>query len=268
MIPNRCIFLFLGRMEFSLVSYLAVRSAATVNQPYELVLYYEDEPTGRWWQLAREFITRTVQVEPPRWIGTVELKHPAHQADILRLDLLQRDGGIYLDLDVLSVRPLTPFLQEHFVLGREGQESPMIVCNGVILAEPDSAFGNEWRKGFDPRISRWRGFRSHGRDEYWNEISGQYPAFLAEEYPELITIAAYDAFHWPMWHREHLEQLFRGRGNSYPNAYCHHLWQSLSAEPYLNALTPGYILQDDTNFNLMARPYFVADDSATRNSRS
>jgi hypothetical protein len=60
MIPNRCLFMFLGEMRFSLVSYLAVRSAAEVNRPNELVLYYEHRPTGPWWERARPYVTDLV----------------------------------------------------------------------------------------------------------------------------------------------------------------------------------------------------------------
>ncbi len=258
MIPNRCLFVFLGRMQFSLVSYLAVRSAAETNQPDELVLYYEHAPTGPWWERARPYVTEAVPVTPPTRIGTTELVHPAHQADVLRLDLLLKDGGIYLDLDVLCVRPLTPLLGERFVLGREGRAQdgePPALCNGVILAEPDADFARAWLEGFDPATSLWSGFRSRGRDEYWNEISCRYPAHLAGLHPDRITIAPHDAFHWPLWHAEHLERLFLGRGDEYPNAYCHHLWQSLSWDRYLSALTPEYIRTVDTNFTLMARRF-------------
>jgi hypothetical protein len=258
MIPNRCFFIFLGEMRFSLVSYLAVRSAAEVNRPDEVVLYYEHLPTGPWWDRARPYVTDLVRVDPPRRVGAAELVHPAHQADVLRLETLLKDGGVYLDLDVLCVRPLTPLLGERFVLGQEGREQDgdvPVLCNGVILAERDADFARAWLDGFDPETSLWAGFRSRGRDEYWNEISCQYPAHLAALHPEQLTIAPYDAFHWPMWHAEHLARLFLGSGDAFPNAYCHHLWQSLAWEKYLSKLTPAYIREVDTNFNLMVRKY-------------
>lgn len=255
MIPNRCFFVCLAPMEFSLVNYLAVRSAATVNAPDELILYHDRKPSGRWWDAAREFITDAVGVEPPTSIGGRPVIHPAHKSDLIRLEVLMRDGGIYLDLDVLSVRPLTPFLDKSLVLGQEGEDGCHGLCNGVILAEADAPFGREWLAGFNPATSRWDGFRSRGRDEYWSEMSVKYPAYLATLFPDDITIAPYDAFHWPTWTDEHLEWLFHGAGDVFPNAYCHHLWTSHSAE-YVKALSPEYIKQVDTNFNLLVRPYF------------
>jgi hypothetical protein len=257
-IPNRCIFVFLGRMEFSLVSYLAICSAATVNRPDEVVLYYERMPSGRWWELARPHVTHLVPVDPVQFVGSARLEHPAHQADVIRLERLLADGGVYLDLDVLCVRPFDPLRNEKCVLGREGVDTGGRVCNGVILAEPGSHFLKEWLAGFDPATSRWKGFRARGHDQYWNELSCLYPAHLAELFPDLVTLAPYDRFHWPLWEADHLEWVFRGKGDDFPNAYCHHLWQSLSYDPYLKELTPEYIHGVDTNFDVMARRFIDA----------
>jgi hypothetical protein len=254
MIPNRCFFVCLQPMEFSIVSYLAVRSAAEVHRPEELVVYYDREPTGHWWEAARTYLDRVVRVAAPTEIGGRPVVHPAHRADLVRLDVLLRDGGVYLDLDVLSVRSIAPLLNEVFVLGQEGENGCHGLCNGVILAEPDAAFAKEWLEGFHPAVSRWEGFRSLGRDEYWSEMSVKYPAYLANLLPELITIAPYDAFHWPTWTDEHLAWLFKGLGDEFPNAYCHHLWQSHS-DTYLRELTPEYIKNVDTNLTRMARRF-------------
>jgi hypothetical protein len=254
-IPNRCMFIFLKPMSFSLVNYLAVRSAAAVNQPDEVHLYCEELPSGRWWEKARPYVTEVTKIEPPRVVGGVPVEHPAHKADLVRLDLLLRDGGVYLDLDVLCVKPFAPLLRESFVLGQEGEDGYEGVCNGVILAEPGAAFAKEWLAGFDPRTSRWQGFRARGHDENWNEMSVRYPAHLARLFPESVTIAPYDNFHWPTWRDEHLDWFFRGNGDEFPNSYCHHLWQATSWDRYLKDLTPEYIKNVDTNFTVRARRF-------------
>ncbi len=256
MIPNRCFFVCLQPMEFSLTSYLAIRSASDVNSPDELVLYCDRRPSGRWWDAASKYVTDVALIDPPASVGGRPVVHPAHQADLVRLDVLLRDGGVYLDMDVLSVRPLTPFRTADCVLGQEGEDGEDGLCNGVILSEPDAPFVREWRRGFDPATSRWEGFRSTGRDQYWPEMSVKYPAYLATLFPEQITIAPYDAFHWPTWRAQHLEWLFCGDGDEFPNAYCHHLWASHAWDDYLKDLTPEYIRDVDTNFTRMVRRYF------------
>lgn len=46
MIPNRLTFVFLAPAEFSLVSHLAIKSAAVVNEPTEVPLLCDKRPTG------------------------------------------------------------------------------------------------------------------------------------------------------------------------------------------------------------------------------
>jgi hypothetical protein len=44
----------------------------------------------------------------------------AHRADVLRLQVLEEFGGIYLDLDVVSLKPLDDLLDREFIMGQEG----------------------------------------------------------------------------------------------------------------------------------------------------
>ena len=39
----------------------------------------------------------------------------------------------------------------------------------------------------------------------------------------------------------------------FPEAYCHHLWETVSWDKYLKNLTPEFILNKDTSYNLLAR---------------
>ncbi len=105
-----------------------------------MTLYCAQEPQGEWWHRAKPFLT-CVQVEPPREIFGNPLSHIAHMADVLRLHTLLEHGGIYLDIDVLSLRPFTPLLDEDTVLG---EESGVGLCNAVILAKPGAPFLQEW----------------------------------------------------------------------------------------------------------------------------
>lgn len=60
-----------------------------------------------------------------------------HRSDFVRLDALARFGGIYLDWDVLTLRPLTPLLNAGFraVVGRQFDT---FINNGIMLASRDS----------------------------------------------------------------------------------------------------------------------------------
>ena len=70
---------------------------AVVNQ---LIGSHSDvEPTGPWWNEISPLITFSQVPSPDRIFGT-RVQVIAHKTDILRLLILRRMGGIYLDTDV------------------------------------------------------------------------------------------------------------------------------------------------------------------------
>jgi len=278
MIPNILHFVFgmapdFGGKPFSLAHYLSVRSAVELNQPRSAFFHYQYEPEGEWWQKAKTFL-RLHKIEAPETYKGRPLYHVAHKADVVRLQVLKEFGGIYLDLDTISLKPLSELLNHHFVIGQELKATysprnnrqkikhsirktfglvkaePAMqtgLCNAVLLSEKNSVFVNHW-------LEEYKTFRSAGRDKYWNEHSVQVPERLAREYPEQITQLGPYAFHFPLYDQAGLKAMFE-ETHPFNSAYLHHLWESFSWEPYLSKLTPDYIRQKDTTFNLAARPY-------------
>ncbi len=254
MIPNIIHFMYFGGIPFSLVHYLAIKSAHVVNNPRVINFYYEYEPSGEWWEKSKHYLN-PIRIKPPTEVFGFPLCHPAHQADVVRLQVLIEQGGIYLDIDVICVKPLTHLLNNTFVLGQQGIDGNDGLCNAVILSQKDAFLAKRWLEGFDPQTSFWNGFRSQGFDEYWDELSVRYPAFLAKIFPEHICVQDYRKFHWPLFTPDDLEWLFKRDGDSFKEAYCHHLWQSNSWEPYLKDLTVDSIKNVDNNFNRIVRSF-------------
>lgn len=278
MIPNRLHFVFgmapdFGGKPFSLVHFLSVRSAVALNRPQEAVLHYQYEPSGIWWEHARPLLTLN-RIQAPERIMGKELYHVAHRADVVRLRALQESGGIYLDLDTISVQPLTPLLDHSFVIGEERRlpraprnwrqrlkrklgwwkplpDGPTGLCNAVLLSEPGSPFIRMW-------LESYRNFRSRGRDKYWNEHSVKVPERLAEKYPGSLTRLGPDVFHHPLYDMAGLQALFEER-HQYPQALVHHLWESFSWEPYLSRITASDIRDRDTTYNCIARRFLPVD---------
>lgn len=279
MIPNLFHFVFgmaadFGGKPFGLSHYLAIKSAAVINQPDAIYFHYEHEPSGEWWQKARPLLTLKLVTAPENVMGNT-LYHVAHKADVVRLQALKEYGGIYLDLDTICVRPLHSLFHHSFIIGQELKAPYMPknwrqhikhrvrkyfasakknevtgLCNAVLLAEKDSAFVNLW-------LETYSSFRSKGRDKYWNEHSVIIPSMLAKEHTDKITLLSPYAFHYPLYTAAGLKQLFE-EVHEFPEAYLHHLWDSFSGEKYLNKLTPETIFATDTSYNLMARQFLTA----------
>jgi hypothetical protein len=278
MIPGIFHFIFgmspdFGGKPFSLVHYLAIRSAIDVNQPKTVFFHYQYEPKGEWWEKIKPFLTLN-QIEAPQSIFGNRLYHVAHQSDVVRLQMLQKHGGIYLDLDTICVKPLSPFLDASFVIGQQFKPKYVFydhhllrlltglrrmnaeafrgakvegLCNAVMLSEPNSEFVNRW-------LNSYHSFRSKGRDQYWGEHSVFLPQRLADENPGLLTIAGPYAFHYPVYNRLGMTYLFKKK-RYFSKAYVHHLWESHSWDKYLRHLTPEKIKREDTTYNLLARRF-------------
>lgn len=97
--------------EFNFIHYLCLTSALVELKPQTVYFHYRFEPTSWYWsrfklEIERSESTRLEMVQE-RDVTEVfgnPVEHYAHKADVLRLEALQKYGGVYLDADVLVVR--------------------------------------------------------------------------------------------------------------------------------------------------------------------
>ena len=247
MIPNTFHFIFglaedFGGKPWSLCHYLSVKSALDLNKPEQAYLYYKFMPEGKWFDKIKDKLT-LVQVDPPNQIYGNKIEHYAHKADVIRLQNLYRHGGIYMDLDTISVKPFTSLLNNKCVLGEEKTKEFTGLCNGVILAEKGSEFIKHW-------ITSYETFNK----DYWNQHSVRIPSKIASQHPDTIHIEPHTSFHYPTWEQDNLPLLFE-ENKLFPKAYCHHVWESVTWDKYLKALSIKAINEEDTSYNTIARNY-------------
>jgi len=251
MIPNIFHFCYgftedFGGKPFSLVHYLAIKSAYEVNKPDAIFFYYKFIPEGEWWEKVKKIAT-LVQIDPPEEIFGNKLYHVAHKSDVWRLNVLIEKGGIYMDLDTICVKSFSPLLDNKFVIGKQGRWRKMGLCNAVMMAEQNSEFAKKW-------LVEYNSFRSKGHDKYWAEHSVALPLTLSKKYPGILHIEEYNSFHYPLYYPLSLRKMFR-YNLSYDKAYCHHLWENGSWDKYLKNLTEDYIKSVNTTYNLIARKF-------------
>jgi hypothetical protein len=263
MIPNVIHFIFglkedFGEKPFAFIHYLTIKTAHECNKPDLMKFHYKYEPYGEWWEKSKEYLT-LIKIEPPKEIFGNPLLHYAHQADVLRLEILIKEGGIYLDMDVLCLNSFEPLRKYKCVAGLEEYVG---LCNAIILAEPESEFLKTW-------YEEYKTFRSKGKDEFWVEHSVRIPFKIAKKYSELIHIEDKFSFCWPYYYGSQItlwEKPPIGKKDSLliklkklfalefiGTSYCIHLWENIWWQPYLKEITPEYIQNTDNNFSKLCR---------------
>ena len=264
---------------FNIIRYLTIKSAYDLNKPDNIFFYYKHKRYGEWWDRALEYIT-PVEIEPPTEIFGNPVNHFAHQADVIRLQILIEEGGIYLDSDVLCNKSFEPLLniegeQGDFIMSKEGDDLHKL-SNAVMLSKKGAEFPETW-------LGRYTNFN----DDVWVEHSIELPYKLSEEFPDKLTVLGHKTFAWPLYHSEHLRWFFRNGVNyalcdysdgivsklggtlttdeTFDESYALHLWTGKSVtnefvkdfpdNPMDDWMTVENIRNIDTPFNKLARRF-------------
>lgn len=281
-IPNIVHFIFglkpdFGNRCFSYIHYLAVITAYKLLNPDIIFFHYEYEPNGYWWEKAKTLVKMN-KIKAPTSIFGNPIKNYQHMTDVLRLELLKQYGGIYLDIDVITLNSFKELLHFKNVMGIEPSVG---LCNAVILAQRDSDFISKW---YDT-------YRSY-RQDIWNYYSIQIPLKIATTMKNDIQLINYYLFYYPFY-KDPAQYYLWGQKQEYkqfslsliknliikfitivPNrslkfvpilhhfkklkwhyeklnkSYCLHLWETLWWDKYLKQISPEVIFGNpDIIFN-------------------
>lgn len=198
--PRKVHFVFGLRSQdepFHLVHYLAISSCLEVVDPDEVILHCDELPYGIYWELIRPRITlRRVRPQPAvvqtSYDPTVAPYTYAHHADILRLDALLEDGGLYADIDTLFVAPPPDECwTAPASIGREadilderiGRVRPSL-SNAVVFAQPGADFIATWRERIESAL-----------DGSWSAHSCLLADDIARERPDAVHVEPQRTFH-------------------------------------------------------------------------
>jgi len=170
---------------------LALMAVQRYARPRKILLWYDaasTPPVGRWWQFARQSVAHLLPVpyQRPTTVFNRTLSVPEHQSDVARLAILEEQGGLYIDLDVIVVRPLDSLFHFDVVLGAE---TPDLLGSGLILARrPGAEFIRRWRQAYADKFD----------DARWNEHACRVPMTLARRYPGIVHVEWF-SMHRPNW---------------------------------------------------------------------
>lgn len=275
-IPNVVHFILIAEeheeAELEFYQYLAVKAALLRLNPEAIKIHtYAFNENNEWWQMIKRHVDLVIH-EPQRYLRTSDGRSHnlrlAHQTDVLRLEILLKDGGIYLDTDVYALRSFSSLLQSprDLLMGHEGGGRSGL-GNAVMVARPGSTFISRWLEKYHESFD--------DRPQMWNHHSIVVPVRLAEQHPEEICKLSPSTFFWPTWssadvalmHRpifgDELSALERNMsqysGAMYLNQLAYHAWGNIARREYLSKLNPDYLLDVQTRFNILLREVYNTD---------
>lgn len=234
-----------GDREFAYEHYLAVLAAATHIRPDAIHFHHHHVPTGEWWERSAPLLTLR-QIELPTEISGHPLSHAAHRADVVRLRVLLREGGIYLDMDVIALRSFDELLGSALpALGMEGKQGEHGLCNAVIVSPAGAPFLQRWLDAYD------------SFDEaQWAEHSVRLPMRLARAHGAEVRALPANAFFWPLWDDAALKRLLLYAEYDFTPNFAAHLWSQIAGPYVLSAWSPALVaaLPSGLNCRLRALP--------------
>lgn len=178
--------------EFTLLHALSIQAAHTSIRPERILFHYKHLPKGKYWEKILPLLTlRPLASVPTEMFGT-PIKDIAHQSDILRLQILYEEGGIYLDIDMFLFKSLDPWLSQPVLMAKEEDYG---LCNAFIAARPKSRFIQRW-------LDNYATFQMVG--DKWNFHSVHLPLKLALQFPEEICTLSKQFLFYPSYHINHL----------------------------------------------------------------
>lgn len=132
--------------------YLSIYSNIVINNPGIIYFHYQYEPYGIWWDKIKPYLHMNyINAENLYW-GKKKIKKTAHKADKLRLDILYKYGGIYMDIDTISYQPylekIYNFNKYDFIIGIQeenyGPKKITLYCNAILFAKKNNIFIKKW----------------------------------------------------------------------------------------------------------------------------
>nr|KAG5692784.1 hypothetical protein BaRGS_009400 [Batillaria attramentaria] len=206
--------------SFQFMHYLSMISAKRFLTPPAIYVLGNCVPVGYWWSRVLSDISDVRFIYRPRPLITRDV-----------------NGGVYLDTDMILLRPLDPLLDRPLTMGLVDNNTGM--GNALILAAKGSIFLRDWYanyRHFDPfsfhENGMWTALRMWKRD------------------PSRVHMES-ERFYSPNWYEAEL--LFDRAGYDMSQSYAVHIWHRHAPIP----TGPDQLLRLNTTLGeIFRRIYF------------
>jgi glycosyltransferase involved in cell wall biosynthesis len=134
------VFGFQNSNSFGIVQYLSIASASVVHKDYLIYVHCPKIPTGFYWDMVSSVVLMNFIRDRNHSPENSAIKY-VNEADVIRLRVLLRFGGVYMNLDIISLVSFDHLLDNDFVIGRE---KDIGLYNGMIMSTKHSKFLKIW----------------------------------------------------------------------------------------------------------------------------
>jgi glycosyltransferase involved in cell wall biosynthesis len=134
--------------QFPFVYYISILSNIIINKPTKIYFHYQYLPYGKWWDNIKKHLSLNyINCTELYWKDKKIVKY-AHKADKIRMDILYKYGGIYMDIDTIAYKSYKNLLNNEFVIGLQeenyGEDKITLYCNAILFSVPNSIFLKKW----------------------------------------------------------------------------------------------------------------------------
>jgi glycosyltransferase involved in cell wall biosynthesis len=166
--------------DFNFVYFISIYSNYVINKPNAIFFHYQYEPTGFWWNQSKKYLTLNYINTTNLYWGNKKIIKYAHKADKIRLEILYKYGGIYMDIDTINVQSYSELLNHDLVMGiQEFQNNLALLCNALIFAKKESIFIKKWMESYE----------EHFDPNGWCEASVHLPYKIYLEHKDLYDFS-------------------------------------------------------------------------------
>ena len=219
--------------EFPFVYYLSILSNHIINKPLKIYFHYQYLPYGKWWDNAQKLVSLNYINCAEMYWGDKKIIKYAHKADKIRLEMLLKYGGIYMDIDTITYRPYNDLLKYDFVMGIQeenyGNDKNTLLCNAILFSKKNSIFIKKWIKQYE----------EHFIPDGWCEASVHLPyKIYSSLFSEVnntqcnIKILEKECFYYPLYNE--VNKIFEENEDIHEKLITLHYWNSFSNKYYEN----------------------------------
>ena len=177
-VPNVVHYVWYFKKEMMFQTFLSIISVVRFVRPCLIIFHGEYLPYGTYWDYIIRLFPNILHVKTdrPLFIYGRKISHHEHSGDVMRIEVLKRLGGIYLDTDVIVLRDLKRLRYFNITMCR--QSGGQFLLNSFIMSRKNATFLTLWQDGY----------KKDYRNNSYVYNSMQYNNDLARSHPDLIHI--------------------------------------------------------------------------------